>query len=73
MPQHAIFDTEIIGRFKPVFLTCVTIVETRTKHAFWHHVPGDLDALLDMFDDRSLQWISFNGNRFDIPLLSASA
>ncbi len=73
MPQHAIFDTEIIGRFRPIFLTCVTIIETRAKHAFWHHVPGDLDALLDMLDDRSLQWISFNGNRFDIPLLTAWA
>ena len=73
MSQHAIFDTEIIGRFRPIFLTCVTIIETRAKHAFWHHVPGDLDALLDMLDDRSLQWISFNGNRFDIPLLTAWA
>lgn len=70
MQQHAIFDVEIIGKRKPVFLVCVSILETNEKYSFWHHINGDCDALLDMMQDPSLQWVSFNGNRFDVPLIA---
>lgn len=69
--QTAFVDIEIIGKQKPVFLVCVDIPETNEKYAFWHHVQGDRDALLDMIEDPALEWVSFNGNRFDVPLLAA--
>jgi hypothetical protein len=41
--QHIIFDCEIIGDKKPVFLIGCKIKETKKRMAFWHHRKGDMD------------------------------
>lgn len=68
--MHAIFDIEIIGSHRPVFLVCVKIKETGRRHAFWHHKRGHLNRFLKMLRRHDLTWVSFNGQKFDIPLLT---
>ena len=70
--KHAIFDTEIIGLEKPVFLTCVKIKETQEKFAFWEHKRGDMQRLLDMLYRDDLTWVGFNSFNFDKPLVNAA-
>lgn len=70
--QHAVFDIEIIGLAAPVFLVCAKIVETGETFSFWHHVEGDMDRLHAMLKRPDLTWVSFNGIRFDAPLISAA-
>lgn len=69
--QHAVFDIEIIGKYKPVFLVCVKIIETQEVHAFWQHKKGDLKRFLALLDQDHLTWVSFNGIKFDAPLIAA--
>lgn len=69
--QHAIFDIEIIGKYKPVFLVCVKIIETQETFAFWQHKRGDLKRFLALVDQEHLTWVSFNGIKFDAPLIAA--
>lgn len=70
--KHVVFDTEIIGTNKPVFLICVKVVETGVKQAFWLHKHGHMAQLKAMIDDPQYIWISFNGNHFDMPLIAAA-
>lgn len=67
---HAIFDTEIIGLIKPIFLTCIEIVETGERHAFWHDKRGHTKKLTAMLEDPQYTWIGFNSENFDRPLLA---
>jgi hypothetical protein len=69
--NHAVFDTEIIGTNKPVFLVCVEIIETGERYAFWHHRKGHLKALISLMNRADLTWVSFNGIKFDAPLIAA--
>ena len=69
--NHAVFDTEIIGADKPVFLVCVRILETGAKFALWHHRKGHKQAMLDLINRSDLTWVSFNGIKFDAPLIAA--
>ena len=48
---HAIFDTEIIGHIKPIFLTCIEIVETGERFTFWHDKRGHTKKLTAMLED----------------------
>lgn len=68
---HAVFDTEIIGWYNPVFLVCVKIVETQEVFAFWHHRRDDRRKLIKLMDRDDLIWVSFNGIKFDLPLIAA--
>ena len=70
--QHIIFDTEIIGLEKPVFLTCVKIKETQEKFAFWEHKRNDMRQLLDLLYRDDLTWIGFNSINFDKQLINAA-
>lgn len=69
--NHAIFDTEIIGTKKPVFLVCVRIVETGKEYSFWGHKPKDVDKLEALIHDKDLTWVGFNSENFDRPLIAA--
>lgn len=69
--KHLIFDTEIIGSTKPVFLLCAKCVETQQCWAFWHHRRGHLKNFRDLLEDPGYTWVSFNGIKFDAPLVSA--
>ena len=70
MIQHAVFDTEIIGTNNPIFLLCVKIIETKKKYAFWHHKINHRERARKLFES-DLCFVSFNGCKFDIPLISA--
>lgn len=69
--MHAILDIEIIGSQKPVFLVCVKIKETGKRHAFWLHKQGHLNRFLKLLGRYDLTWVSFNGENFDLPLVTA--
>ena len=72
MKHHAIFDTELLGTIKPVFLTCVEIVETGERHAFWHDKRGHTAKLEKMLQRTDLTWVGFNSENFDRPLIAAA-
>lgn len=69
MKQHVVFDTEIIGRDKPVFMIGTKIIETGETQSFWAHRKKDLQNFIDMIYEESFTWVSFNGIRFDDPLI----
>lgn len=69
MKQHVVFDTEIIGKDKPVFMIGTKIVETGETQSFWAHRKKDLQNFIDMLYEESFTWVSFNGIRFDDPLI----
>lgn len=69
MKQHVVFDTEIIGKEKPVFMIGTKIVETGEVQSFWGHRKKDRQDFIDMLYEESFTWVSFNGIRFDDPLI----
>lgn len=69
--QHLVFDTEIIGSECPVFLLCAKVVETGETFSFWHHKRGHLAKASKLMEREDLTWVSFNGIRFDMPLIAA--
>lgn len=71
--QILIFDTEIIGKNKPVFLVCIKNLKTKEIHSFWDHKRGHAKQFLAMIDDPKYTWVGFNSNRFDAALLAAWA
>lgn len=70
--NHAIFDCELIGLEKPVFLVCFKVIETGERQSFWHHVDGDMGRLRTVLERKDLTWVSFNGIHFDAPLIWAA-
>jgi len=72
MKKHIIYDCELLGVIKPVFLVCGHIVETGETFAFWHDKRGHTAKLFKMLQDQQYTWISFNGENFDRPLISAA-
>ena len=72
MNQHIVFDTEIIGKEKPVFLVCTKCVETGERTAYWHHKRGHMKRLIAQFHRDDLTWVSFNGIHFDDALINAA-
>lgn len=70
--QVLIFDTEIIGKTKPVFLVCIKNLNTKQVFSFWEHKRGHMKALQAMIDDPRYTWVGFNSMRFDAPLLAAA-
>ena len=67
-----VFDIEIIGKNKPVFLVCVKDIRTKQTWSFWHHKKGDMKRLEAMLLNQQHTWISFNGINFDVPLICAA-
>lgn len=70
--QHIVFDCELIGSTKPVFLVCARNLETGQQYSFWYHKRGDMQKLWTLLCDQGLTWISFNGYKFDMPLIAAA-
>lgn len=69
--QNCIFDIEVIGKEKPVFLVCVENTTTNERHVFWAHKRGHAAKLEALLNTKGLNFVSFNGERFDGPLLAA--
>lgn len=72
MKQHIVFDTEILGLRRPVFLVCAKIIETGERFTFWHDKRGHTAKLEKMLANKNYTWISFNGTNFDAPLVAAA-
>lgn len=72
MNQEVIFDIEILGDKKPVFLVCTFNTTTKKKNAFWLHKRGHMKALEKLMLDGDLTWVGFNSINFDLPLASAA-
>ena len=72
MKTYAVFDTEIIGDRWPVFLCCVTILETGERYPFWQHSDDDRADMIRLFSRDDLTFVSFNGWNFDYPLVCAA-
>lgn len=70
--KHVVFDCELIGSERPVFLVCTKILETGETNSFWLHKEGDLERLGHMITRYDLTWVSFNGINFDAPIISAA-
>lgn len=70
--KHVIFDTEIIGSKKPVFLVCCRVVETKKTFSFWGHKPLDMEKLRRFFANPGYTWVGFNSENFDRPLVAAA-
>ena len=70
--QHAIFDTEIIGKDKPHFLVKVRVVETGEFFTFWHHKKGQTAKLEKLLLSDKYVWVGFNSENFDRPLIAAT-
>ena len=70
--HHKVFDVEIIGHHAPVFLVCTHVVETGEHEAFWWHKYEHMDRLRKRIESGEHTWVSFNGNHFDAPLVSAA-
>jgi hypothetical protein len=72
MKQHVVFDIELIGKKKPVFLVCAQVIETGEKFSFWHDKRGHTTKLEKLLFDKRYTWVSFNGINFDAPLIAAA-
>ena len=72
--QHIVFDVEIIGSKKPVFLVCTKCIETQEQHSFWMHKKNHIESLAILFGDNGHRYtfVSFNGINFDAPLIAAA-
>lgn len=70
--MHVIFDCELIGTVKPVFLTCCKIIETGETFSFWHHKRGHTAKLEKLLQRDDLTWVGFNSENFDRPLIAAA-
>lgn len=70
--EHIVFDCELIGLKKPVFLVRTRNKKTGERYGFWWHKRGDMKRLLAMFDDPKYIWESFNGIKFDAPIIAAA-
>ena len=70
--QHIVFDVEIIGSDKPVFLVCTKCIETQFTASFWLHKRHHMAQLSEMLANPIYTWVSFNGINFDAPLIAAA-
>lgn len=65
-----VFDTEIIGDKKPCFLVCCKDIETQQTYSFWGNKKAHRQDFTDLVLDPEHTWVSFNGIKFDAPLLA---
>lgn len=68
--NHMIFDCEIIGKDKPVFLVGTKCVETGKREAFWFNKRGHMAKLLKLLRSGQYTWVGFNSENFDRPLIA---
>jgi hypothetical protein len=63
-----VLDTEIIGLNRPTWLVCCQN-EEGVRHSFWSK-KADKQNFTDIFLDPNNTWVTFNGNKFDVPLIT---
>lgn len=65
--KHVVFDTEI---FANRFLFCGRVLENRNLIVIWGHQPDAIERLREVMES-GCTFVSFNGIRFDLPVISA--
>lgn len=70
MKTPFVFDTEIIGDKKPCFLVCCENTVTGETYSFWGNKKAHRQDFTDLLLDEKHLWISFNGIKFDDPLIT---
>lgn len=70
--HYIVFDTEIIGSEKPVFLICTKNLTTGETNSFWLHKRGHIDKFENMLLNPDYTFVGFNSNNFDAPLICAA-
>ena len=67
MPKTIVFDIEV---FANVFLFCGRVLENRNLIVIWGHEENARERLLEVFQS-GCTFVSFNGIKFDDPVISA--
>lgn len=70
--RHIVFDVEVLGRRKPVFLVCTICRETGERNAYWFHKRGHMKKLTRALLADDVTWVGFNSKQFDVPMVSAA-
>ena len=70
--ETLVFDCELIGLKKPVFLVRTRNKQTKELKGYWWHKRGDMARLLADMDNPKYIWESFNGIKFDAPLIACA-
>lgn len=68
--KHLIWDTELLGFEKPIFLVRLYCPEDNKHYKFWFDKPKDMDKLWAMMEDPSYTWVGFNSKNFDSVITS---
>ena len=69
--KQLIWDTEILGKNKPVFLLRAYCPQEEKSHVFWFDKKGHMDKLWALMNDESYEWVGFNSKKFDSVITSA--
>lgn len=73
MKEPVVFDTELVGPDDgPVtFLFCAKHLPSGKVASLWGNSEDDMDKLQKLFNNPNFTWVSFNGIRFDAPIVTA--
>lgn len=73
MKEPVVFDTELVGPDDgPVtFLFCAKHLPSGKAASLWGDNPEDMSKLQKLFNNPNFTWVSFNGIRFDAPIVTA--
>ena len=73
MKEPVVFDTELVGSDDgPVtFLFCAKHLPSGKVASLWGNSEDDMDKLQKLFNNPNFTWVSFNGARFDLPIITA--
>lgn len=73
MKEPVVFDTELVGPDDgPVtFLFCAKHLPSGKVASLWGNSEDDMDKLQKLFNNPNFTWVSFNGARFDLPIITA--
>jgi len=73
MKEPVVFDTELVGSDDgPVtFLFCAKHLPSGKVASLWGDNPEDMSKLQKLFNNPNFTWVSFNGIRFDAPIVTA--
>lgn len=70
MKNYLIFDTELIGSERPLFLIRALELSTGKRHNFWYDKPAQFKRFRNMIANPKWTWVGFNSENFDRPLIA---
>lgn len=70
--QIMVFDSELIGSKKPVYLFRCRNLTTKIATSFWEHKRGHMSTLRTLLLNPRYTWVGFNSENFDRPIAAAA-